>query len=51
MWDRQLRIGGRDIAVFGDTANVGARLGSLAGPGEILASQAAAQAAGLDPTV
>ena len=40
----------RDIAVFGDTANVGARLGSLAGPGEILASQAAAQAAGLDPT-
>jgi adenylate cyclase len=40
----------RDIAVFGDTANIGARLASLAGPGEIFVSQEAAQAAGLDPT-
>jgi len=37
-----------DIAVLGDTANVGARLAALAGPGEIYVSQATAQAAGLD---
>jgi adenylate cyclase len=37
-----------DIAVLGDTANVGARLAALAGPGEIYLSQATARAAGLD---
>jgi adenylate cyclase len=37
-----------DIAVLGDTANTGARLASLAGPGEIFVSQAAASAAGLE---
>ncbi len=37
-----------DIAVLGDTANIGARLAALAGPGEILVSQATAQAAGVD---
>ncbi len=36
-----------DIAVLGDTANVGARLAALAGPGEIYISQSTAQAAGL----
>ncbi|RPI25556.1 MAG: adenylate/guanylate cyclase domain-containing protein [Chloroflexota bacterium] len=41
--------GAADITVFGDTANTGARLASLAGPGEIFASQATAAAAGLDP--
>lgn len=40
--------GGRDIAVFGDTANIGARLASLAGPGEILISRATAGAASID---
>ncbi len=38
-----------DIAILGDTANIGARLASLAGMGEIYASQATATAAGLDP--
>ncbi len=38
-----------DIAVLGDTPNIGARLAALAGPGEIYISQAAAQAAGVDP--
>jgi adenylate cyclase len=37
-----------DIAVFGDTANTGARLAAQAGAGEIHVSQATAQAAGLD---
>ncbi len=37
-----------DIAVLGDAPNIGARLGALAGPGEIYASQATIQAAGLD---
>ncbi len=37
-----------DIAVLGDTANIGARLAALAGPGESLVSQATAQAAGVD---
>ncbi len=37
-----------DIAVLGDTANIGARLAALAGPGEILVSQTTALAAGLD---
>jgi adenylate cyclase len=39
-----------DIAVLGDTANIGARLAALAGTGEIYVSQAAAQAAGLNLT-
>jgi len=39
-----------DIAVLGDTANIGARLASLADPGKIHISQATAQAAGLDPS-
>jgi adenylate cyclase len=38
-----------DIAVLGDTPNIGARLAGLAGTGEIYLSQASAQAAGLDP--
>lgn len=37
-----------DIAVLGDTANLGARLAGQAGIGEIYISQATAQAAGLD---
>lgn len=37
-----------DIAVLGDTANVGARLAALAAPGEIYVSQATALAARLD---
>jgi adenylate cyclase len=41
--------GGADIAVLGDTPNIGARLASLAKTGEIVISQATAQAAGLDP--
>jgi adenylate cyclase len=40
--------GGSDIGVLGDTANTGARLSSLARAGEVLVSQAAAEAAGLD---
>jgi len=39
-----------DIAVLGDTANIGARLAALAGPGEIYVSQITAQAAGIDPS-
>jgi adenylate cyclase len=42
--------GGTDIAVLGDTANLGARLASLAGPGEIYFSQATGEAAGVDPS-
>lgn len=41
--------GAAEIAVLGDAANIGARLASLAGIGEILASRAAALAAGLEP--
>lgn len=37
-----------DITALGDDVNVTARLVALAGPGEILVSDAAAQAAGLD---
>jgi adenylate cyclase len=40
--------GGSDVGVLGDTANTGARLSSLAGAGEILVSQATAEAAGLE---
>jgi adenylate cyclase len=39
-----------DIAVLGDTPNLGARLAALAGPGEIYVSQATAKAAGLELT-
>lgn len=42
--------GETDIAVFGDTANIGARLASQARAGEIIVSHATAQAAGLDPS-
>ncbi|MBE0408546.1 MAG: adenylate/guanylate cyclase domain-containing protein [Anaerolineales bacterium] len=41
-------LGVKDIAVLGDTANTGARLASLAAPGEIAISQETAKAAGLD---
>ena len=41
--------GAIDITVLGDTANTAARLSSSAGVGEILISDAAFQAAGLDP--
>lgn len=41
--------GTSDITVLGDAANTAARLSSLAGPGEILVSEAALRAAGLDP--
>ena len=40
--------GVNDIVVLGDTANTGARLASLAKPGEILVSRDAASQAGLD---
>jgi adenylate cyclase len=40
--------GANEITVLGDTANIGARLCSLAGVGEIYISQATAQAARLD---
>jgi adenylate cyclase len=40
--------GVNDITVLGDTANIGARLSSLAGPGEILISGATAVDAGLE---
>jgi adenylate cyclase len=39
-----------DVTALGDTANTGARLASQAGVGEILVSQAAVKAAGIDPT-
>ena len=39
--------GTTEITVLGDNANVAARLASLAGPGEILVSEAAVRAAGL----
>jgi adenylate cyclase len=42
------REGKTDITVLGDNANVAARLASLAGPGEILVSEATSTAAGLD---
>jgi adenylate cyclase len=41
------RDGTTDITVLGDAANTAARLSSSAGPGEILISQAAYEAAGL----
>jgi adenylate cyclase len=44
----QADSGVSDVAVLGDTANTGARIASQAGPGEILASRAAAEAAGLE---
>jgi adenylate cyclase len=40
--------GSPEIVVLGDTANTGARLASAAGPGEVLVSEAARAAAGLD---
>jgi adenylate cyclase len=39
--------GKTDLTVLGDNANVAARLASLAGPGEILVSEATSTAAGL----
>jgi adenylate cyclase len=41
-------LGANEFAVLGDTANTGARLASIAGPGEIMISQETAKAAGLD---
>lgn len=40
-----------ELTVVGDTVNTAARLAAQAGPGEILVSVAAAEAAGLDPTL
>jgi len=40
--------GSADVVVLGDTANTGARLASLAGPGEVLVSDAVREAAALD---
>jgi adenylate cyclase len=40
--------GAADITVLGDTANVAARLAALAGAGEVLISETARHAAGLD---
>lgn len=44
----QAEGGAVTISVLGDDVNAAARLGSLAGPGELLASDAAIRAAGLD---
>jgi class 3 adenylate cyclase len=41
--------GAADVTVLGDTANVGARLTSLAGAGGMMIGEAARQAANLDP--
>ena len=38
-----------DFTALGDTVNIAARLGSLAGPGELLVSRAAWDEAGLGP--
>ena len=38
-----------DFTALGDTVNIAARLGSLAGPGELLVSRAAWDRAGLEP--
>ncbi|MGH8936538.1 MAG: hypothetical protein ACRDXD_09815 [Acidimicrobiia bacterium] len=38
-----------DFTAVGDATNVGARLGTAAGPGELLVSHAGAQAADLTP--
>jgi adenylate cyclase len=43
----QVENGAADIVVIGDVANTGARLASLAGPGEVLVSEATRAAAGL----
>lgn len=40
-----------EMTVVGDAVNVAARLAGAAGPGEVLVSADAAQAAGLDPTL
>ena len=37
-----------DFSALGDTVNVAARLGSIAGPGELVVSRMAWEAAGLD---
>jgi class 3 adenylate cyclase len=41
--------GGPVVTALGDTVNIAARLGSSAGPGELLVSQAAWDAARLGP--
>ena len=41
-------LGVSNISILGDTANIGARLAALAGPGEIYISQATAQSANYD---
>jgi adenylate cyclase len=43
----QVDNGAADVVVLGDAANTGARLASLAGPGEVLVSEATRAAAGL----
>ena len=40
-----------ELAALGDPMNVAARLAGAAGPGEVLVSAAAAEAAGLDPSL
>ncbi len=40
-----------ELTAVGDAVNITARLASVAGPGEILVSSAAAAAAGLDPNL
>jgi class 3 adenylate cyclase len=41
-------LGIANIAILGDSANIGARLAAQAGPGEIYVSRATAEAAGLN---
>lgn len=52
MWFGAVGVGGHtELTVVGDTVNTTARLAAAAGPGEILVTVEAAEAAGLDPSL